>query len=112
MPKRRNRQEWERAVSGFSKSKLSLEEYCGKRQLPVHRLQWWRCRLDREKRGAAQPEFVEVAIKQAPAPIVTSEPVPAIEIRIGLRATIRVSKGFDRATLVEVVSALLETPAC
>ena len=45
MAKRRTREQWAALVSGFERSKQSVEQFCAARELAPATLRWWRWKL-------------------------------------------------------------------
>lgn len=111
--KRRGRREWERIVTAWERSGLSLAEFCERRKVLPRTLIWWRWRLGKAavpgSTKTKRPEFVEVAVVAPPVSGPESHPV-AIELPGDV--VIRVEREFDEETLRRVVAVLVGARRC
>lgn len=105
--------EWIRRLEEFDRSGLSRADYAEPRGLTPSTLSWWRCEIARRERARARaggrgqsPALLPVSIL-APAPVASTKlRVAPIEVVVRDQVVIRVTAGFDPATLREVVEAL------
>jgi len=98
-PRRRSQAEADRLAAEFETSGLSRREFCRNRGLNVSTLDAYRKRLRRtQPEGAARLVAVEVSAARPAASGV------AVVLADGLR--IEVSRGFDAATLSQLLSLL------
>ena len=105
--------EWVRRLEEFDRSGLSRAEYAAPRGLTPSTLSWWRCEIARRERARARasspsraPTLLPVSIL-APVPVApTKARLTPIEVVVRDQVVIRVTAGFDPATLREVVEAL------
>jgi len=95
------------ALTAHRESGLSLAAFARREGLPLHRLQWWRSRLDDPPREPAAPvRLVPVTIRPT-ATSLSASPGIEMEIRGGRR--LRVAGPFDPDLLVRLVCALEST---
>ena len=102
----RNRQ-WAALVGEQASTGLSAAEFCRQRQVPVWKFYWWRQRI----RGGTEPEaggqagggFVRVAVTGG----VNGLGPGGVAVRPS-DGLVLVGRGFDRATLRDVLAAMAE----
>ena len=95
------------ALSEHKESGLSLGAFARRQGLPLHRLQWWRARLnDHSQEQSAPVRLVPVTIRPTPA---SSSLPPGIELEIRGGRLLRMAGPFDPDLLVRLVRALEST---
>ncbi len=106
--------EWIRRLEEFDRSGLSRAEFAEPRGITPSTLSWWRCEIARRERARARAggrdrpsALLPVSIlAPAPAPASTKTRMAPVEIVVRDQVVIRVTAGFDPATLREVVEVL------
>jgi hypothetical protein len=92
------------ALSEHKESGLSLAAFARRQGLPLHRLQWWRARLNDDSHEQTAPvRLVPVTIRATPA---SSSLPPGIELEIRGGRLLRIAGPFDPDLLVRLVRAL------
>ena len=102
----RKEQEWRRWLRNWQRSGLSVSAFCRRHGLAEGRFYAWRRILAR--RDAEQPSFV-------PVQVITENGFPqdgALEVVLASGRRLRVSRGFDVATLRQVLAVLEEATPC
>jgi hypothetical protein len=92
--------QWRRWLGEWQASGLSARAFCGRRGLTVATFYAWRRVLHR--REAERAEFVPVQVVADPMPAHTS----AQEVVLSDGRTVRVTPGFDAATLRQLLAVL------
>jgi hypothetical protein len=103
----RKEQIWRQRIRDWQDSGLSVRGFCARLGLSQPSFYSWRRELQR--RDCAKPLFVPVNLRtdQAPAPVANP-----LEVVLTSGRTIRVTSGFDAATLRQVVAVLEERSPC
>ena len=102
---RRARGIWVELIRQCEKSGLSVEEYAGKRGIPVRTLRWWIWRLRREKDEEAAPLLPVRVIPSTASLRRGGEDVAAVEVELTDGVRLRFV-GAPVSAVVEVVSRL------
>lgn len=102
----RKEQHWRRTLELWQNSGLSVREFCDRHQLSPPSFYAWRRTL--QQRDAATACFVPVRVLGDEPPLL---PTP-IEIVLARGRCLRITSGFDAATLRHLVAVLEETPPC
>jgi transposase len=97
--------QWRRWIGEWQASGLSVRAFCQRRGLTVASFYAWRRVLQR--RAAEKAAFVPVQVVADAVPIQAS----ALEVVLTDGRTVRVSPGFDAATLRQLL-AVLEARPC
>jgi hypothetical protein len=102
----RKERQWRRWVGEWRASGLGVRAFCARRGLAEPRFYAWRRLL--EERAAANATFlpVQVVADESPAP------VSALEVVLADGRTLRVTPGFDAATLRALLTVLEEGRPC
>jgi transposase len=102
----RKEQSWRRHIQRWQNSGLTVREFCDRQQLAQPSFYAWRRQL--QQRDAAAATFVPVRV------VLDDQPQPAIPIEVVLASGrwVRVTPGFDPATLRQLLAVLEETPPC
>jgi len=104
---------WQRVMAEWRNSGVSVRDYCGAENLSETAFYYWRRELARREGQAKKqprsrrPLFVPVQVRQENEANLQTR--SAIEIVLPGGRLVRVSRGFDRQVLAEVL-ALLERP--
>ena len=69
---RRSREYWEKELSEYWDSGLTVQEYCELKELPYESVRRWIRRLKKERAGDEKVEFVEVKAPSVPISTATS----------------------------------------
>ncbi len=98
---------WQTHVLHGRGSGQSQVEYCCGQGLSVHRLRWWKAKLERRTSSAEGPALIPVQV-QARLP---EEPGRArgesgVRVWLGQGRCVEVAVGFDRATLGGVIQVV------
>jgi hypothetical protein len=110
---------WRDAVRRWDRSKWTVRDFCAEHGLSEASFYAWRRIIaERDKRAARRsserddqtgtvepPAFVPVRVTPAAPP-------PALEVVIGAGRVVRVSPGFDAATLRNLLAVLEEVSSC
>ena len=89
---------WEKEISEWKVSSLTVIEYCRRRNIGRHQFFYWRKKLSRKSKSV---EFIEVP-RLRPSPVLTP-----ILVKTG-RFTVEIKSGFDPADLEQVLRILAE----
>ncbi|SRR5579871_431642 len=96
----RKEQQWQRWINKWRVSELSVRAFCARHGLATARFYHWRRVL--ERRATERPAFVPVQVVADPPPPQAS----ALELVLADGRAVRVSAGFDAATLRRLLAAL------
>ncbi|MDQ2694529.1 MAG: IS66 family insertion sequence element accessory protein TnpB [Pseudomonadota bacterium] len=97
---------WQGHVAQWRASGQTQIGYCRSRGLSVHRLRWWKAKLERRRAGAEGPALIPVQV-QAPLPEAgRSRGESGVRVWLGEGLCVEVAVGFDPATLGAVVQVL------
>jgi hypothetical protein len=108
---------WRDAVRRWDRSKWTVRDFCAEHGLSEASFYAWRRIIaERDQRAESPamerddphrelPAFVPVRVTPAATP-------PALEVVIGAERVVRVSPGFDAATLRNLLAVLEEAPSC
>lgn len=102
--------EWAERVKRWGKSGLGREEFAEGEGINAKRLTWWRWKLRTEASAAPKREpvrFLPVRVV-GEAMVTTVAAESAVEVLLGNGRTVRVSSGFDAATLARVLKIATE----
>ena len=112
MPRPQRDAAWRRIFREQAASGLSHSDFCRDRSIPFHSYFWYRRRLQepvaeaaRRGRPAAIPSAL-VPVRLAPTMPRTSTDRGAIEVVLAGGRCLRVSRGFDGETLLELIRFL------
>jgi hypothetical protein len=109
---------WRGVVSRWQRSELSVRDFCAKESVSEASFYAWRRAIaerddenDRGQRrtggtgrpGIAGPVFVPLGVAAAPL---------ALELVLGSNRVVRIPRGFDAATLRQLLALLEEQPSC
>ncbi len=102
----RNEQHWRHWIEQWQTSGLTVRAFCARHALAVPSFYAWRRQL--QQRDVAASTFLPVRV------VPDEEPVPATPLEVVLAGgrRLRVTPGFDPATLRQLLAVLEETPAC
>lgn|SRR6185437_2605178 len=107
------RDEWAKRVERWRKSGLSTEDFSAREGIRSKQLVWWRWKLSSSRSESAAPgppQFLPVRVVDAAGcPPSASDPV---EIALPNGRVVRVTAGFDAATLERVLEIASEGEAC
>jgi hypothetical protein len=103
---RRKEQQWRQWLERWQRSGLSAAAFCRRQGVAEGRFYAWRRILAR--RDAEQTAFVPVRVLAEPA----SLPDASLELVLPNGRRLRVPRGFDAATLRQVLATLEEEAAC
>ena len=101
---RRKEQQWRRWIREWRESGLSVRAYCDAHGLAEPSFYAWRRELERRREEVSA--FV-------PVQVIRDEPTTAgsaVELLVAGQRIVRVSPGFDAATLRQVLAVLEEKP--
>jgi hypothetical protein len=98
---------WRQHIRDWQDSGLSVRGFCARRGLSQPSFYSWRRELQR--RDSEKPLFVPIRLRTDQAPAVLAH---ALEVVLASGRTIRVTSGFDAATLQQLVAVLEERPLC
>lgn len=99
-----NRAYWEKQVMQWEVSGLSQAEYCRKHHLKSHKFLYWKQKMTRQE---AAPRFVQVDLHPVPEP--DAAVASPLRVIFSDHLCIEVHKGFDPATLEQVILTLRRT---
>ena len=101
----RKEQLWRRRLELWQNSGLSVAAFCARHGLAAPSFYAWRREL--QAREAATPAFV-------PVRVLADEPAPAgsVEVVLAGGRRLRVTPGFDAATVRQLLAVLEEAPPC
>jgi hypothetical protein len=98
--------QWRRWIDQWRTSGLSVRAFCARRGLATPSFYAWRRTL--ERRAAEEAAFVPVRVVADPPPASAS----ALELVLADGRTVRVTPGFDAATLRQLLAVLQEGGPC
>lgn len=98
-----NRAYWEKQVMQWGVSGLSQAEYCRKHHLKSHQFLYWKQKMTRQE---ATPRFVQVDLHPVPDPDPDAGVSSPLRVIFSDRLCIEIHKGFDPATLEQVILSL------
>jgi transposase len=108
---------WRDAIQCWERSGLSIRAFCAEQALSEFSFHAWRRTIARRDQPASSPvperrdpvpAFVPVRVTGAPLALAT----PSLEVVLGSGRTVRVSPGFDPATLRHLLAVLEEGSSC
>ena len=102
------------ALDGWRDSGLPMAAYARRSGIPVWRLIWWRKRLAQpatDHNSAARTQFLPVTIRQAETSRTLDNSGATIDILLGDDRLVRISDGFNAATLARIIETL-ERSSC
>lgn len=102
----RKERQWRQWLRRWQRSGLNVAAFCRQQGLPTSRFRAWRRILAR--RDAAQNSWVPVQVLQEPE----SSPDSALEVILASGRRLRVPRGFDVASLRQVLAVLEEPRPC
>ena len=98
------RQYWEKQLARWKESGLSQAAYCRRHHLKVHQMVYWKKKFA-DPTPKATPQFVRLDLEP-----VMNRPTPStpttLRLVVGDFFTIEVGKGFDPATLEQLLATL------
>jgi hypothetical protein len=100
----RKERQWRRWIGEWQASGLSVRTFCERRGLTVTSFYSWRRVL--ERRAVEHAKFVSVQVVADTVPTQTS----ALEVVLASGRTVRVTPGFDAATLRQLLAVLEGRP--
>lgn len=100
---RRSREYWEKELSEYWDSGLTVQEYSELKELPYERVRRWIRRLKQERTGVTKVDFVEVKTPSVPLSSFTS----GIRLKFGAWE-IELASDFVPETLSEVLDVFEE----
>lgn len=100
----RKEQQWRLWIGEWRASGLSVRAFCDRRGLAIPTFYAWRRTL--ERRAAQKAAFVPVQVVTDAAPA----PASALEVVLTDGRTVRVTPGFDAATLQQLLAVLEGRP--
>jgi transposase len=103
----RKEQHWRRLIRLWQSSGLTVRDFCVCHQLTPASFYAWRRELQ-QRDAAAATTFVPVRV------VADDRPAPTTSIEVGLASgrCVRVTPGFDPATLRQLLEVLEEAPPC
>ena len=101
----RKEQQWRRLIQLWKNSGLSVRDFCARHHITRPSFYAWRRELQQRDAAAA---FVTVQVVADDQPV-SSTP---IEILLAGGRSVRVTPGFDPATLRQLLAVLQEAPPC
>ena len=112
-----SRAEWAKRVERWDRSGLSAEAFAVREGLRAKQLYWWRWKLRSSVSGASPRLSAPERVEFLPVRVVDSTTAPAgdsspIEIALPNGRVVRVTAGFDAATLGRVLSLASEEEPC
>jgi hypothetical protein len=101
---------WQRTIGEAARSGVSIREFCRQRRLRESQFYWWQRRLKEARQQRALPNS-HGAPGGGPASfaLVSEEPATmdaGIELVLGGRRRLRISRGVDQETLRRVLAAV------
>jgi hypothetical protein len=114
-PRAKREEAWREIFREQAGSGLSHTDFCRERSIAIHSYFWYRRRLEWTKTAAARRPTAPQAKPSAPSTLVpvrlsaSSKPSTAsgaIEVVLARGRCLRVSRGFDRQTLLDLVRVL------
>src|SRR5262245_17092053 len=108
MRRRRSRSEWQRLVTEFERSDLSVAEFCAQHELRGRRFGWWRWKL-RQVPAGALPSRGAADIRLLPVDVVPAlgRAEPDVLVRVSgieIRVTVGTDVGYVAALAAELRS--------
>ena len=101
----RKEQHWRRLIQLWNNSGLSVRDFCARHRITQPSFYAWRREL--QQRDAATA-FVPVQVVTDDQPAFSTP----IEILLAGGRSVRITPGFDPATLRQLLAVLQEVPAC
>ena len=98
-------QQWRRWLGQWQQSGLSVQVFCARHGLNVSSFYSWRREI---KRRDAANTFLPVQVVRDEEP----PPAATLEVVLSRGRAVRVSAGFDSATLRQLLAVLEEAPSC
>ena len=114
-PRDKREEAWREIFRGQAGSGLSHTDFCREHSIPTNTYFWYRRRLEWTKTETARGPTVPPAKPSTPSTLVpvrisaTSKPSPtsgAIEVVLARGRCLRVSRGFDRQTFLDLLRLL------
>ena len=102
----RKEQHWRRLIQLWKNSGLSVRAFCARHHITQPSFYAWRREL--QQRDAATTTFVPVQVVTDDQPASST----AIEILLAGGRSVRITPGFDPATLRQLLAVLQEVPPC
>jgi transposase len=102
----RKEQHWRHLIHLWERSGLTIRAFCARHQVSEPSFYAWRSQL--RQREAAAPRFVSVQVVAEPPP----QAITSIEVVLADGRCLRVTPGFDPATLRQVLAVLEGRPSC
>ncbi len=103
----RKEQHWRQRIRDWQRSGLSIRDFCGRRGLSQPSFYAWRRELQR--RDSEKPLFVPIHLQADDPPTPVNH---ALEVLLASGRRLRVSPGFDAATLRQLLAVLEEGSPC
>jgi transposase-like protein len=97
-------QQWQRWIQLWQRSGLTVRAFCARHHLSEPSFYAWKREL--QQRQTAATPFVPVHVVADP------QTATAIEVVLGRGRCLRVTAGFDPATLRQLLAVLEETTSC
>ena len=101
----RKQQQWRHWIQQWQQSGLTVRAFCARHDLAEPSFYAWRRQLNRRDGTAA---FVPVQV----VPDEDAAPAGSVEVVLTGRRRVRVTPGFDPATLRQLLAVLEEVPPC
>ena len=111
-PREKREEAWREIFREQAGSGLSHTDFCRERSIPIPSYYWYRRRLEWTKTETARGQTARPAEPSTLVPVrisATSRPSPtagAIEVVLAGGRCLRVSRGFDRQTLLDLLRLL------
>ncbi|MHB1424881.1 MAG: IS66 family insertion sequence element accessory protein TnpA [Gemmataceae bacterium] len=103
----RKEQHWRRLIQLWNNSGLTVRAFCAPHHITQTSFYAWRRELQQRDATAFVP--VHVATNDQPARVT---PIPTIEVVLASGQCVRVTPGFDPATLRQLLAVLQEGQPC
>ena len=98
------RRHWKKQIARWKESGFSQAEYCRRNHLKVHQMVYWKKQLA-EPNPKPSPQFVRMDLERVLDSSAVTAPTP-LRLVFGGAFFIEVNKGFDPATLEQVLRTL------
>jgi hypothetical protein len=102
----RKERQWRAWIQQWQRSGLSVRAFCARQQLSEPSFYFWRRLL--QQRQAAAAAFVPVQV----VPDQELPPAGSLDLLLAGGRRVRVTSGFDAATLRQLLAVLEEAPPC